>query len=335
MGYNNPTQFSRDHILTGKNRTKHKRSERGDNLIKLKTGQGSETKEIKEPLKNKINNNILICGTSGTGKSTLMQYLEEINQPKLKMIYKNEGEKSLSIDKNRPFVTNKRNNFLDSYNNSQSEKQIGYMLQQEAIFLEKITFKMLEEEEKYTIKSILKEITEEKKRSEKIDIPVLRMIENRIKHLYPSTKYTENNRYNQKISFDGMAEDEYLFFSDYILRNQYDELLNQIISIDEIHRLKPLLTGIINRITREVRSRGGLMATTQSLSDLPPSLINNFGTIYLFTTLDSRDLEFLERIEEKLPNLILNLEDHEFVEIRSYPKYRTKGYTYKMEIKTE
>lgn len=302
-------------------------------MIKLKTGQGSETTEIKEPLRNKLNNNILICGTSGTGKSTLMRYIEKINQPKLKMIYKNDGEKSLSIDKNRPFLVNKRNNFLDSYNNSQSNKQIGYMLQQEAIFLEKITFKMLDiEQEKNTIKTILKEITEEKKKSEKIDIPVLRMIENRINHLYPSSNYTKTNKYNQKISFDGMAEDDYLFFSDYILRNQYDELLNEIISIDEIHRLKPLLTGIINRITREVRSRGGIMATTQSLSDLPPSLINNFGTIYLFTTLDQRDLEFLGKIEEKLPKVILNLEDHEFVEIRSYPKYRTKGYSYKMEI---
>ena len=262
-----------------------------------------------------------------------MRYIEKINQPKLKMIYKNDGEKSLSIDKNRPFLTNKRNNFLDSYNNSQSNKQIGYMLQQEAIFLEKITFKMLDiEQEKNTIKTILKEITEEKKKSEKTDIPVLRMIENRINHLYPSSNYTKTNRYNQKISFDGMAEDDYLFFSDYILRNQYDELLNEIISIDEIHRLKPLLTGIINRITREVRSRGGIMATTQSLSDLPPSLINNFGTIYLFTTLDQRDLEFLGKIEEKLPKVILNLEDHEFIEIRSYPKYRSKGYSYKMEI---
>lgn len=302
-------------------------------MIRLKTGQGSETTEIKEPLRNKLNNNVLICGTSGTGKSTLMRYIEEINQPKLKMIYKNDGEKSLSIDKNRPFLVNKRNNFLDSYNNSQSNKQIGYMLQQEAIFLEKITFKMLDiEQEKNTIKTILKEITEEKKKSEKIDIPVLRMIENRINHLYPFSNYSKTDRYNQKISFDQMAEDDYLFFSDYILRNQYDELLNEIISIDEIHRLKPLLTGIINRITREVRSRGGIMATTQSLSDLPPSLINNFGTIYLFTTLDQRDLEFLGKIEEKLPKVILNLEDHEFVEIRSYPKYRTKGYSYKMEI---
>ena len=302
-------------------------------MIRLKTGQGSETTEIKEPLKNTLNNNILICGTSGTGKSTLMRYIEKINQPKLKMIYKNDGEKSLSIDKNRPFLTTKRNNFLDSYNNSQSNKQIGYMLQQEAIFLEKITFKMLDtEQEKNTIKTILKEITEEKKKSEKIDIPVLRMIENRINHLYPFSNYTKTDRYNQKISFDQMAEDDYLFFSDYILRNQYDELLNEIISIDEIHRLKPLLTGIINRITREVRSRGGIMATTQSLSDLPPSLINNFGTIYLFTTLDQRDLEFLGKIEEKLPKVILNLEDHEFIEIRSYPKYRSKGYSYKMEI---
>ena len=298
--------------------------------IYIKTQQGSVIEEQPQPTLNTLNQNVLICGTSGTGKSTLQREIEKTLQPQIKLLFKDESEKSKSIRINRPYLEQKeqnRVNFIQTWADSQRADSKGYMLIQEIVFIEKLTAKYPK------LSDLTTKIEEEIKQSENIDKPILTMIKNRLDHLYPNGEHTEENINEGKVNLSGLTEDEQIFFSDYILQTNYDNLINKVISIDEIHRLTPLLTTTINRMTREIRSRGGLIATTQSLSDLPPALTNNFATIFLFQTIDKRDLEYLKLIDEHLPPEIMSLEDHEFLELRTFTRERQTGMGTIMEVK--
>lgn len=292
--------------------------------IKLMTMQGSKIEIIKTLQRNYLNKNILICGTSGTGKSTLLRIIEKQHPPVLKILFKPDQEKALSISEHRIYIENDRVNFCDAWKTSQETNSMGYMLIQEQLYIESL------KKENQKIEVLKRSIKAQEKTCTALDKPVLQMIEHRLNHLYPYN--TTHERITGTISMDGLTEDEYIYFSDYILRSEYEQILNEIISIDEIHRLKPLLDTTISRLTREIRSRGGLIATSQSLSDLPPELINNFGTIYLFGTIDRRDLEYLSLIDPELMKDVLQLNDHEFIELRSYLKQKKLGQKYKMEV---
>ena len=292
--------------------------------IQIRTMEGTDQEIINKIPINPLNNNILICGSSGSGKSELLRKIEENFDVKLKIIFKEDREKCFNIAKTRPYMEKDRINFIDSWKEVKNETISGYMLIQEQIYIEEL------KEENQNLKNLKTKIKQLKEKVEKIDRPILDMIENKLKHFYPGETIKEVN--NKKISMEGLTEDEYIFFSDYLIRNQYEELLDNIISIDEIHRLKPLLPGLITRITREIRTRGGLIATSQSLSDLPTEMVNNFSTIYLFQTIDWRDLSYLNLIDEKLKKDILQLEEHEFIEIRSYPKLKKLGNNIKMKL---
>ena len=108
--------------------------------------------------------------------------------------------------------------------------------------------------------------------------------------------------------------------------------MNETISIDEAHRLKPILPGLLTRITREIRSRGGLILTTQSLSDIPAEMLTNFGSIFSFSTFSPTDLEICKNISPEITDTILELEDHEFIELRSFHKNHIQGRSFKMEL---
>ena len=292
--------------------------------IQIKNRQGSNREILENVPLNNINKNILIIGTSGTGKSELMRKIEEELQPKLKILFKPDREKSYNINKHRPFIPEDRTNFLEAWRESIKPNNKGYMLIQEEITIQEMRKENQEHQE------LINEIRHKKEKSSKLDIGIYNMIEDRLKHLFMNR--TKEIRKHGKISMEGMTEDEYLFFSDYILRMNYNELLDEIISIDEIHRLTPLMDGLISQITREIRSRGGIIATSQSLSDLPPFLINNFGTIFIFQDIDKRDLEYFEEIDSDLKEDILKLENHEFIELRSYKISKRDGQRYKMEL---
>ncbi len=291
-------------------------------MIEIRTIQGTPLERVRKVPINHLNRNILIVGTSGTGKSTLMREIEKIQPPKLKLIYKTEGEKAFSISQNRPFLETDRMNFLDSWRGTLKADITGYMMIQEQIILEQAR---REGQSLPELRALLRKMKEQ---SEKLDSPVYGLIENRLAHLFPT--YTGQIRTEGKVTMEGLTEDEYLFFSDYILRNGYDALQDEIISIDEIHRLTPLLETTISRITREIRSRGGLIASTQSMSDLPPALINNFGTIFTFQNIDIRDLRYFSEIDRDLKEDVLALEEHEFLEVRSYKRSKLEGITQKM-----
>ena len=292
--------------------------------IQTKDLHGHNLEIIKETPTNQGNQNILICGSSGSGKTTLLREIEENFTPTTKILFKADQEKSIKLTDHRPFFIEDRINFLDSWQESHQADSTGYMILQEQIILENI------KEKNQTLNELSAALRKEESKSQELEKIILKTILSKIKTFYPTQPEKIFNF--QKINMEGLTEEEYQFFSSYILRNKYEQLLNEHISIDEIHRLKPLMPKLLTRITREIRSRGGLLATTQSISDLPAEMVNNFGTIFLFETLDNRDLQFLELIEPKLKETVLELENHEFIEIRSFNKLKRKGQTYKMEL---
>ena len=291
----------------------------------IKSLHGTEQETLSSPPLIPLNNNILICGTSGSGKTVLLRELEKIQPPKLKLIFKSDGEKSLSVSKNRPFIQEDRTNFLDAWRESNTADNQGYMLLQEQVLMEKLR------EKGDTLQELRRKVKNELERAKDIDKAILGTISHKLNFLYPVAPLETIT--GAKLNMEGLSEMEYQFFSDYILRQRYQEITQEFISIDEIHRLQPLMKGLLTRITREIMSRGGLLATSQSISDLPPEMVNNFGTIFSFQTIDSRDLRFLEQLSQKLKENVLLLEPHEFIEIRSFRTLEREGHNFKMELR--
>lgn len=305
----------------------------------IKTCQGSvrETQPTRLLPIGKLNRNVLIVGSSGTGKSRLLQAIEEVQPPTVKILFKSDNEKAFSVNQNRIYFESDKINFIDSWKESQQADSLGYMLLQEINLL---TSAKNTDQPLATLKRNLRNLL---KASEKINKPVLEMIINKLEQLYPSNtnRPLKDVFFDSakdiiskplKLSMEGLTEQEYIFFSDYILRQSYSLLLNEIISIDEAHRLKPLLSGLLSTMAREIRTRGGLILTTQSLSDIPPEMLNNFGTIFLFPTFSPLDLQICENIMPEIKETILQLDDHEFIELRSFSREYQKGRAYKMEL---
>ena len=288
------------------------------------TMSGTIKDTIRLPVINPLNRNVLIIGSSGAGKSLLLREVERVLSPELKLIFKSDGEKCYNVSLHRPYYKNDRVNFLDAWQESLKIDTQGYMILQSFITLQKFKFS---DQTLVNLKTLISD--ELKKDKDILELGYLSLLDSRLNILYPPRERGFRD-FEHKITFEDLSEDEYLFFSDYLLRMKYGEILNEIISIDEIHRLRPLMDGLISRITREIRSRGGLLCTSQSLSDLPPALVNNFGTIFCFNTIDLRDLQFFEKIDPDLKDSILHLEDHEFLEIRTFKKQKKLGHLEKM-----
>jgi len=327
--------------------------------IVKKIESGTIIEEITEvPINSELNKNVLIVGSSGTGKSFLGRILRDQQKPDITFIYKEDDlyQQTTRIAEKRELITPDidKTAFIDSFTEAQNLTEIGIM----GSSLPSILHEIYREGNVLKMKMTLKTLTAKKG----IDSMVYNYILSKLTmyypegHSYPKTRTTEDrqtakekktpnsimtlkeeNIYNV-ISYYGLTQEEQIFFSDYILRiimltetEKRREILHGIM-IDEIHRLKQLNSGIISEIVREIRHRGYIIGITQSLTDLPDSLVNNFGTIFQFHSIHFQDLERLRIIDPELPRTVLRLKAHEFVEVQRFVQENRNGHRFIYEV---
>jgi len=285
------------------------------------------------PINDNFNRNVLIVGSSGSGKSFLGNLLYSQTRPYTTLIYKQDGNYPLplQISKHRISPRINKNSFLDAFTESQNLKEIGIMgssipstLEEKYQYIEPLNFKGLKEElegEKDLIKK-----------------GVITYIYSKLKLYYPTSKeliYDKRTLPLKNIlSLEDMTQEEQIFFTDYVLRTTIGEIEERGLLIDEMHRLKQLNEGIISQIVREIRHKGFVIGITQSLSDLPDSLISNFGTIFAFHSLNFTDLQKYKTIDNNLAQEILKLREHEFIEVQNWTQEKVyqDNHIYRVDI---
>lgn len=284
------------------------------------------------PTNDNFNKNVLIVGASGSGKSYLSAILKEERKPKITIIFKEdktyENNKILRISDLRIPPEVDKGSFITSFQEALNINQMGIMASSLPSVLSQ--FYGTEREMKRSLKMSI--------RKEKgLEGEIERFVLSQMELYYPETQTKKLGKIDKRtrgtiLSLDSMSQQEQIFFSDYILRILQRTISGDGVLIDEIHRLKNLNATIISEIVREIRHRGYIIAVTQSLSDLPDDLINNFGTIFHFNSIHFTDLEKLKIIDEELPSTIINLRPHQFIEVRRFKSEWNKKFKYIYEV---
>jgi energy-coupling factor transporter ATP-binding protein EcfA2 len=269
------------------------------------------------PINQNFNRNVLIVGSSGSGKSFLGNILYKQMQPYTTLIYKRDENYPipLNISEHRISPRINKNSFLDAFTESQNIREIGIMGSSIPSILEE-TFRHIE---KLNFKGLKEELEGEK---DLIKRGVISYVYSKLKLYYPTSKELIHDKrtlpLKNILSMEDMTQEEQIFFTDYVLRTTIGEIEERGLLIDEMHRLKQLNEGIISQIVREIRHKGFVIGITQSLSDLPDSLISNFGTIFAFHSLNFTDLQKYKTIDNNLAQEILKLREHEFIEVQNW-----------------
>ena len=273
-----------------------------------------------------FNNNILIVGSSGSGKSYLGKKIFDEVKPKLTFIYKEDGVYSdfVRVSDCRPDISVNPLEFINSFNDCLNISSTGFMASQIMPLLSSSVGSHK------GVVNLIRGLKDDMRASEKVNnitYGIYNYILQLVSLYYPSPKNAFSSIPDGTVlSFDGMSDVEQVFFSDFILRSVYHNLHDDVILIDEIHRLKGLSDGILGRVVREVRSRGALVGITQSISDLSDDLVNNFGSIFQFHSFHFEDLEKLRHISVSLPDFVVLLKRGYFIELQEFNELRMKSF---------
>ncbi len=294
--------------------------------------------KIPDYLKKKPNQNLLICGTTGQGKSKLMRLaLEIMPNPKTIFSYK-ENDEYLQIEGN--FIAAERS-LPNPFNDPEAFTDafaVAFNLQSEGI--QASTAMSL-------VSSLAKEsrtwadfISNAKKHAAKARDANVRSATNylleKIKALTYDSKQIELDLGKTNVlDMSLLNDDAKTFYSELFLRQIYAGLKRRrgadkvIVCVDEAHRLtrnvQSKRQSIINEMSREIRAFGMLWTATQNLSDIPDPLRNQFATQFLFSTTSEGDMRALGQIDRDLARCVSELRNHEFVDAKHEDVHKSIG----------
>ena len=281
-------------------------------------------------IEKKPNQNLLISGSTGQGKSKLMRLVIE-TMPNSKTIFSyKENDEYLQIEGN--FIAaeqNLPNPFLDSEAFTDAFA-VAFNIQSEGI--QASTAISL-------VNTLAKEsrswpdfISNAKRHSSKARDINVRSATNylleKIKSLtYESQQLELDLDKTNILDMSMLNDDAKTFYSELFLRQIYKKVKQRkkgapkvIICVDEAHRLTRNMSSkrqsIINEMSREIRAFGMLWTATQNLSDIPDQLRNQFGTQFTFSTTSEADLRALSQIDRDLAKCVSGLKKHEFIDAK-------------------
>ena len=280
-------------------------------------------------IENKVNQNVLICGTSGQGKSRLMRYLLYLSkEQKIIFSYKENDDYlkmgynifDIKLEMPDPFLDTE--SFVNAFLITYPIQNMGIISQYIPIFIREIAKISLDWNDFLNNLNIkLKSSKDQIQRSAYLFI---------IEHSKAliGTNYKKDINFGEEsivLDFSNVNESSKTFYSELILRILWKKLTKEqkkiIICIDEAHRLLynfERYQSIYIEMSREIRAFGKLWTSTQNYSDMPSYVRNQFATQFIFNTSIRDDLDQLSIIDPKLRWAVANMAKHCFTDAR-YP----------------
>lgn len=301
-------------------------------------GKEKENTRIKVPIRSldllnyidyKVNQNVLICGTSGQGKSRLMRYLLYLSTEQKFIFSYKENDDYLKMGYNifrienempDPFIDTEA--FVNSFLITYPIQNMGIISQYIPIFLREIS------KISHDWKDFLDNLNIKLKSSkDQIQRSAYLFIIEHSKALI-GTNYRKDINLGEEsivLDFSQVNESSKTFYSELVLRMLWKRLTkNQkkiLICIDEAHRLLynfERYQSIYIEMSREIRAFGKLWTSTQNYSDVPSYVRNQFATQFIFNTSIRDDLDQLSIVDPKLRWAVANMPKHCFTDAR-YP----------------
>ncbi len=272
----------------------------------------------------KANQNILITGSSGMGKTTLLDFLiTDVLKNHIIVFSFKPHDHSLKLpdfiridaSKHLPYPFFDKSAFITAYLQSFPLEKGSWM----SSSLPAMLWDLLNDTHSFS--ELFTKIDQRMNQSDdKIERGILAKLKSDLKPLIDGLDFTREEYFkwdlktNVILDFSNMNNEfQKTFYAELSLQYIWHYLTNYqvhhynfYICIDEAHRLlkKVFLTEfqpVLNVIAREIRSlEGGLVISTQNLSDINMHVVNQFATIFIFNTNHREDLESLNRISDVL-----------------------------------
>ena len=267
----------------------------------------------------KANRNVLIVGTTGKGKTNLMDLILSKYFGRYAVFSFKEGDLHLGLDaevidvsKYGPFS---REGFIDAFMLTFQPRIVGEVVSRYPGLLQEAL--MRSDDWPSLLGNLERALKSEKDR---INKTTLMSLWEKVLLLMPKGSGDVPSGDRVVYDFSKLNEYQRSFFAELILRKLADSR-NMAIAIDEaylVFRRTEHHFSVAERMLREGRVRGlALIIATQSLLDIPAPIISQFDTIYIFSS-SGADLDFLSKMGVSR-ELIASLGNYECVDVRGEP----------------
>jgi hypothetical protein len=284
--------------------------------------------ELKNPLDFlAVNDHVLVCGSSGSGKSYLVKRL--FPDPRGLVLFKPDA-----LFPDVPLVSGgiglplpglfEPYDVADAYLYALKLDMSGIM----ASSLVPVVMGALTASKGKGFDSFLAELG--KLENDKIKASIVSIVRSHFSVLYPTWKkprgrpskkkaYVGSSALGNRVSFAGLGSFKAEYGAELFLRNLYSRLDQNfgVMVIDEFHHVARE-GSIVDTLLREFRVSGQLVAITQSLSDVSPAMLSNFGHILLGRSAHPGDLAYLARLDSRLPVIVAGLAPRVFLDLTQY-----------------
>jgi len=246
-----------------------------------------------------LNRNILVAGASGCGKTVFAKSLLDYYDGPVRFVAVKDGE-GLDLSRNPPFLSSGKEAFIDAFLASLPDPN-GFLTSQIGPVLVSIIDELPRASNwNVTLSDVYDKIKELQSGAERFEKPVYSFIQSRLNALYPSTGSTRP--YNRVFDFRkqrvyniySLSSVQKPFFYEFVLRLIWYDSKPVDIWIDEFHHLGFLQNSIVGEMLREMRTRGGIVAITQNLSDVLPAYLGQFGRLFVGADVNPLDLSLYD-----------------------------------------
>ena len=288
-------------------------------------------------LSSRINSNILVSGSSGVGKTVFSKSLLDYFPPeKLYSFVASKDDKSaLSILSYPPLPRHSVSEFIDAFVSTLPDPN-GWYSSQIPVILASLFSRCdrKEGDHNFTLNYFLRFLDAELVNASSLDRPVISFIVNRIHSLYSSASHSFGNDFsaylkNKVFSFDGLVGFQKTFFYEFMLRLLWKKTHSFYLFLDEFHRISSFQNSIIGEMLREIRTKGGIIASTQNLADVLPGYINQFGSIFLGRSINVDDFAYWRFLSLPIVSSIISLKPFTFLDIISFIQDPGKSHIWK------
>ncbi len=292
----------------------------------------------REYITNKSNQNVLVCGASGQGKSVLMRHLLRcFDSPKVILSFKpndeylKAGYPIADVTRVIPNPFQDVNAFITAFAITFPLDIIGVTASQVPALL----FNMANECESW--KDFLDRL--EKRISgtrDKVQLTALRFIDEHVRLLvYESRTDTDSllstvfqGKGSVVFDFAGLNENAKVFYSELLLSQLWSRLETadgekrwMIVCVDEAYRLTrgtfQRYHSVLYEMARDIRHIGALWTSTQDYTDMQDDIRNQFETQFVFKTTAKADLDALRAIDPMMSWTASVLSAHNFFDAKS------------------
>ena len=299
--------------------------------------------DAREYIAKKPNQNVLVCGASGEGKSVLTRHLlRQVESPKVVLSFKPNDEylklgyPIADVVRAIPNPFQDLNSFIAAFAITFPLDVIGVVASQVPALL----FNLASECDNW--KDFLGRLEKRVRHpKDRVQLTALHFIDEHVRLLIYESRIDADSllstvvrgETNVVFDFEGLNESAKVFYSELLLNQLWTRLQSGsgkgehvIVCVDEAYRLTrgtfQRYHSVLYEMARDIRHAGALWTSTQDYTDMEDDVRNQFETQFVFKTTAKADLDALRAIDPMMSWTASVLPSHTFFDAKAVDHQR-------------